>query len=89
MGYSTLGTAQVSALGSSEASEVSNTLVQWKVQSGAAELSALGAVSALGRVRFRRFYCNYVSGSLCRHFSVKSSLNKVQHITRDHFCGTS
>ena len=31
-------------------SEVSNVLVYWEVQSGAAKLSALGVVSALRRV---------------------------------------
>ena len=33
--------------------------------SGTAQLSALGAVSFLGRVRFRRFHCICIAPSLC------------------------
>ena len=59
-GYNTQGIAQVSALGSSEASAPQRfkCISIMGDSNGAAQLSALGAVSLLGRVRFRRFHCN-------------------------------
>ena len=61
---STCGIAQVSALGSSEASAPQRfkCIGIMGSSNGATQLSALGAVSSLRRVRFRRFHCTLPSG---------------------------
>ena len=62
MAVGTLGIAQVSALGSSEASALQRLkcISIMGSSNGATQLSALGAGSSLGRVRFRRFHCSLV-----------------------------
>ena len=62
------GITQVSALGSSEASASQRfkCIGIMGSSNGATQLPALGAVSSLGRVRFRRFHCNSVHNYYCR-----------------------
>ena len=65
------------ALGSSEASASQRfkCIGIMASSNGAAQLSALGAVSSLGRVRFRRFHCNIVLFAIAnRDSSIQRSI---------------